>query len=190
MGGMNLAVRNVTGKGPRRLFRRLPQPLTSRCGSSKEAIGVESATIFNPEYVKGGDEGAAHRSASQITEVVTNTYGWNITKARCHRQGDVGPDLRSVVEDSYGPGTEQFFRQRNPAACRNHGRNAGNCPQGNMEPSGSSSNTLASLHGAGRRVFGSTGSGFSGNNAKLQGVHRRTGKLRSMRRPTNNESRP
>ena len=80
MGGMNLAVRNVTGKDPDAYFADYRNRNNVKMQELKEAIGVESrATIFNPEYVKEVMKGGAS-SASQITEVVTNTYGWNVTK--------------------------------------------------------------------------------------------------------------
>ena len=50
-------------------------------------------------------------------------------------------------------------------------------------------NTLATLHTELVEEFGSTGSGFSGGNAKLQEfIAGRS--LRNMRRPTNSRSRP
>lgn len=80
MGGMNLAVRNVTGKDPEAYFADYRNRNRVRMQDLKEAIGVESrSTIFNPEYIKEVMKGGAS-SASQITEVVTNTYGWNVTK--------------------------------------------------------------------------------------------------------------
>ena len=53
MGGMNLAVRNVTGKDPEAYFADYRNRNRVRMQDLKEAIGVESrSTIFNPEYIK------------------------------------------------------------------------------------------------------------------------------------------
>ena len=116
MGGMNLAVRSVTGKDPDAYFADYRNRNNVRMQELKEAIGVESrSTVFNPEYIKEVMKGGAS-SASRITEVVTNTYGWNVTKpdvvddAMWNRLYDV------YVKDTYELGTETFFRQQNPAA--------------------------------------------------------------------------
>ena len=148
MGGMNLAVRNVTGKDPDAYFADYRNRNNVKMQELKEAIGVESrATIFNPEYVKEVMKGGAS-SASQITEVVTNTYGWNVTKPDVIDKEMWDRIYDVYVEDSYGLGTEQFFRQQNPAALQEI--------------------TAVMLHTELVEEFGSTGSGFSGGNAKLQ----------------------
>jgi len=77
---------------------------------------VESrSTIFNPEYIKEVMKGGAS-SASQITEVVTNTYGWNVTKPEVIDDAMWNQIYDVYVTDSYKLGTEDFFKQQNPAA--------------------------------------------------------------------------
>ena len=73
------------------------------------------------------------------------------------------------VEDSYGLGTEQFFRQQNPAALQEiTAVMLETARKGMWKASEQQLNTLASLHTELVEEFGSTGSGFSGGNAKLQ----------------------
>lgn len=116
MGGMNLAVRNVTGKDPEAYFADYRNRNRVRMQDLKEAIGVESrSTIFNPEYIKEVMKGGAS-SASQITEVVTNTYGWNVTKPEVIDDAMWNQIYDVYVTDSYKLGTEDFFKQQNPAA--------------------------------------------------------------------------
>ena len=57
-------------------------------------------------------------SASQITEVVTNTYGWNVTKPDVIDKEMWDRIYDVYVQDSYGLGTEQFFRQQNHLPCQ------------------------------------------------------------------------
>ena len=53
MGGMNLAVRNVTGKDPEAYLSDYRNRNNVRMQEVKEAIGVESrTTILNPTYIK------------------------------------------------------------------------------------------------------------------------------------------
>lgn len=64
MGGMNLAVRNVTGKDPDAYLSDYRNRNNARMQEVKEAIGIESrTTIFNPAYIKEkmkGEAGAAN----------------------------------------------------------------------------------------------------------------------------------
>ncbi|MBD5373723.1 MAG: cobaltochelatase subunit CobN, partial [Bacteroides sp.] len=78
MGGMNLAVRNVTGKDPDAYLADYRNRNHAKMQEVKEAIGVESrTTILNPTYIKEKMSGGAG-DASGIADVVRNTYGWNV----------------------------------------------------------------------------------------------------------------
>ena len=46
---------------------------------------------------------------------MTNTYGWNVTKPDVIDKEMWDRIYDVYVEDSYGLGTEQFFRQQDPA---------------------------------------------------------------------------
>ena len=62
MGGMNLAVRNVTGKDPDAYLSDYRNRNNVRMQEVKEAIGVESrTTIFNPEYIREKMKGGGCR---------------------------------------------------------------------------------------------------------------------------------
>ncbi len=118
MGGMNLAVRNVTGKDPDAYFADYRNRNNVKMQELKEAIGVESrATIFNPEYVKEVMKGGAS-SASQITEVVTNTYGWNVTNpmSSTRRCGTGFTTYMSRTATAWEPNSSSVSRIRQP--CR------------------------------------------------------------------------
>ena len=78
MGGMNLAVRNVTGKDPDAYLSDYRNRNNVRMQEVKEAIGVESrTTIFNPNYIREKMKGEAS-AAGGFAEIVRNTYGWNV----------------------------------------------------------------------------------------------------------------
>lgn len=169
MGGMNLAVRSVTGKDPEAYFADYRNRNNVKIQELKEAIGVESrSTIFNPEYVREVMKGGAS-SASQITEAVTNTYGWNVTKPDVIDDAMWNQMYDVYVKDSYHLGTEAFFKQRNPAALQEiTAVMLETARKGMWNASELQINTLASLHTDLVREFGSNGSGFSGGNVKLQ----------------------
>ena len=169
MGGMNLAVRSVTGKDPEAYFADYRNRNRVKMQEIKEAIGVESrATIFNPEYIKEVMKGGAS-SASQITDVVTNTYGWNVTKPKAIDQSIWNRMYDIYVTDSYELGTEQFFRDKNPAALQEiTAVMMETARKGMWQASDEQLRTLAQLHTALVRDYGSSGMGMSAGNAKLQ----------------------
>ena len=169
MGGMNLAVRHVTGKDPDAYFADYRNRNRVKMQELKEAIGVESrSTIFNPEYIKEVMKGGAS-SASQITEVVTNTYGWNVTKPDVVDNEMWNKIYDVYVKDAYQLGTEQFFKAQSPAALQEiTAVMMETARKGMWKASDEQLGELARLHTDLVKEFGSTGSGFSGGNAKLQ----------------------
>lgn len=116
MGGMNLAVRNVTGKDPDAYLSDYRNRNNVRMQEVKEAIGVESrSTIFNPEYIKEKMKGDAG-SASTFAEIVQNTYGWNVMKPKAIDK-EVWDEIYNVyVKDKFNLGIQGFFEENNPAA--------------------------------------------------------------------------
>ena len=116
MGGMNLAVRNVTGKDPDAYLADYRNHSNMRMQKVKEAIGIEGrTTIFNPAYIKEKMKGGAS-SASTFAEIVTNTYGWNVMKPKAIDK-EMWDEIYNVyVKDKYHLGTKEFFDKQNPAA--------------------------------------------------------------------------
>ena len=169
MGGMNLAVRNVTGKDPEAYFADYRNRNNVRMQELKEAIGVESrATVFNPAYIREVMKGNAS-SAAQITEVVTNTYGWNVMKPAAIDNEMWDKFYEVYVKDGYNLGTERFFRQQNPQALQEiTAVMLETARKGMWKASEAQLADVARLHTDLVRDFGSSASGFAGSNAKLQ----------------------
>ncbi|MDE5759821.1 MAG: cobaltochelatase subunit CobN, partial [Bacteroides sp.] len=116
MGGLNLAVRNVTGKEPDAYLSDYRNRNRARMQEVKEAIGVESrTTLFNPAYIKEkmkGEAGAAHTFA----EIVQNTYGWNVMKPQAIDK-EMWDEIYNVyVKDKFNLGLQDYFEKQNPAA--------------------------------------------------------------------------
>ena len=116
MGGMNLAVRNVTGKEPDAYMSDYRNRNNMRMQELKEAIGVESrTTIFNPTYIKEKMKGEA-TAAAGFAEIVQNTYGWNVMKPEAI-DDELWNEVYDVyVQDKFDLGVQGFFEQQNPAA--------------------------------------------------------------------------
>jgi cobaltochelatase CobN len=116
MGGMNLAVRNVTGKDPEAYLSDYRNRNNVKMQEVKEAIGVESrTTILNPTYIKEKMKGGAG-DANTFADVVRNTYGWNVMKPAAI-DNELWDDIYDTyVQDKQHLGTKEFFTSKNPAA--------------------------------------------------------------------------
>lgn len=116
MGGMNLAVRKVTGKEPDAYLADYRKRNRARMQELKEAAGVESrTTILNPAYISGKMKGGAG-DASGIADIVRNTYGWNVMKADIIDNELWNDIYDTYVKDRYGLGTTDYFKSVNPSA--------------------------------------------------------------------------
>jgi cobaltochelatase CobN len=169
MGGMNLAVRNVTGKDPDAYFADYRNRNRVKIQELKEAIGVESrSTIFNPEYIKEVMKGGAS-SASKITEVISNTYGWSVMKPDViDRQ--MWDQLYDVyVKDSHKLGVQKFFKEQNPSAMQEiTAVMMETARKGMWKATPQQLTDIATMHTELVQEFGASSSGMSGSNAKLQ----------------------
>ena len=116
MGGMNLAVRHVTGKEPDAYLSDYRNRSRARMQELKEAVGVESrTTILNPAYIREKMRGGAGDAAA-LTDVVRNTYGWNVMKADVIDNELWNDIYDTYIADRHSLGTKDYFKQTNPAA--------------------------------------------------------------------------
>lgn len=116
MGGMNLAVKTVTGKEPEAYLADYRNRNNAKLQGLKESIGVESrTTILNPTYIKEKMKGGA-TSASGFAEIVDNTYGWNVMKPNVI-DDRLWNDIYDVyINDKYQLGVQEFFKEKSPIA--------------------------------------------------------------------------
>ena len=116
MGGMNLAVRNVTGKDPDAYLSDYRNRNNARMQEVKEAIGVESrTTILNPQYIKEKMKGGAG-DASFFADITRNTYGWNVMKPEAIDDELWNDIYATYIADKNNLGLKEYFKSVNPAA--------------------------------------------------------------------------
>lgn len=169
MGGMNLAIRNVTGKDPDAYFADYRNRNNYRVQELKEAIGVEArATVFNPAYIKEVMKGGAS-SAAQIEEVVTNTFGWNVAKPTVI-DNEMWDEFYNVyVKDKFDLGTQAYFERENQGAMQEITAIMLEASRkGLWKATDAQLADLAKVHASLVEKYGSVASGFAGGNKKLQ----------------------
>ncbi len=168
MGGLNLAVRNVTGKDPDAYLSDYRNRNNVRMQEVKEAIGVESrTTLFNPTYIKEKMKGDAS-SAGSFTELIQNTYGWNVMKPNAI-DNEMWDEIYEVyVKDKFDLGVQTFFETKNPGALEEMTAvMMETARKGYWKATEEQLADIAGLHTDLVRRFGQQ-SNFSGNNARLQ----------------------
>jgi len=169
MGGITLAVRNTTGKDPETYFADYRNRNNVHLQELKEAIGVEiRSTVFNPSYITEIINGNAS-SAAQITEIVTNTYGWNVMKPAVIDNEIWNKFYNVYIKDEYHLGVKAFFYKENPQALQEiTAVMLETVRKGIWKASHQQIADIANLHAELVTTFGSSASGFSGGNSKLQ----------------------
>ncbi|MDE5687494.1 MAG: cobaltochelatase subunit CobN [Paramuribaculum sp.] len=169
MGGMNLAVRNVTGKDPEAYLSDYRNRNNVRMQEVKEAIGVESrTTILNPTYIKEKMKGGAG-DASGIAAVVRNTYGWNVMKPDVIDNELWNDIYDTYIADKNNLGTKEFFTGVNPAAIQEiTAVMLETARKGMWNASQEQLTALAELHTEVVKDYGAACSGFVCDNAKLR----------------------
>lgn len=169
MGGMNLAVKSVTGKEPDAYMSDYRNRSRNRMQELKEAIGVESrSTILNPEYIRERMRGGAG-DAADIAEVIRNTYGWDVTKSEVIDEQLWNDIYDTYITDKHGLGTKDYFRKVNPAALQEMTAvMLESVRKGMWHASAEQVRNIAELHTETVKDFGAACSGFVCDNGKLR----------------------
>lgn len=169
MGGMNMAVRNVTGKEPDAYLSDYRNRNHAKMQEVKEAIGVESrTTLFNPTYIKEKMQGGAS-DANTFAELVQNTYGWNVMKPEAIDNEMWDGIYDTYVKDQFNLGTRTFFEQKNPAALQEMTAvMMESARKGYWKASDAQLKDIAQLHTELVKKYGASGSQMVSDNQKLQ----------------------
>lgn len=169
MGGLNLSVRNVTGKDPDAYLSDYRNRNHVRMQELKEAIGVESrSTLLNENFIREKMKGGAS-DAAVFAETVTNTYGWNVMKPDAIDDRLWNEIYDIYIKDSKNLGTTGFFEKNNPAALEEMSAvMLETARKGMWNATGEQIRTLAELHTELVRKYRPSCSGFVCDNAKLR----------------------
>lgn len=169
MGGMNLAVQNVTGKDPDAYLSDYRNRNNVRMQEVKEAIGIESrTTILNPAYIRNKMKGGTG-DASGFADIIRNTYGWNVMKPDVIDNELWNDIYDTYINDKFNLGTKEYFTSRNPAAIEEiTAVMLETARKGMWDASPEQIKTLAELHTEIVNEHQPSCSGFVCDNAKLR----------------------
>ena len=169
MGGMNLAVKKVTGNSPDTFFNDLRNPNGARVQSAKEAAMVEArTTILNPKYIKEMmQEGAG--AAESFAEAARNSYGWEVMRPEM-LEDYYWEDLKAtIINDKHKLGTKKFFETKNPYALQEMTAvMLETIRKGYWKANAKTQKELAELHAELVKKHDAGCSGFVCNNKKLR----------------------
>ena len=169
MGGMNAAIKEVTGKDPDAYLADYRNHKNMHLQDLKEAVGVEArSTILNPKYIKEMMKGKAS-SAGQIAEIVTNMHGWEATRPELIDDAMWNEVYDTYIEDKQHLGITDFIKKENVAALQEVSAVMLEATRKGMwKASAEQISNLANLHTQLTEQFGVSSSHFSSENKKLQ----------------------
>ena len=116
MGGINLTVKNVTGKEPDAYFNDLRTPGRAKIQDAEEAAMVEArSTVLNPKYIREMmQEGPG--AAGSFAEVFRNSYGWKVMKPDMLKDHLFDEYKAVYIDDKLKLNIREYFEKKNPAA--------------------------------------------------------------------------
>ncbi|UYO92822.1 cobaltochelatase subunit CobN [Pollutimonas sp. M17] len=169
MGGLNLAVREVTGKDPAAYFSDLRNPSRPIVREAGAAIAVEArATLLNPAYIEAMTKGGAS-SAETFAETFRNVYGWNVMKPSVIRPTLWDALYQTYVQDTQNLGLHAFFEKTNPYALQEMTAvMLETARKGYWQPGERVLRSVANLHADLVSRFGASGTGFVNDNRALR----------------------
>ncbi|ERI61988.1 CobN/magnesium chelatase domain protein [Capnocytophaga sp. oral taxon 863 str. F0517] len=169
MGGMNAAIKEVTGKDPDAYLADYRNHKNMHLQELKEAIGVEArSTILNPKYIKEMMKGKAS-AAGQIQEIVTNMHGWEATRPELIDDALWNEVYDTYIEDKQQLGVTEFIKRENAVSLEEVTAVMLEATRKGMwKASAEQITKLATLHTDLVKQYGVTSSHFSSENKKLQ----------------------
>ena len=169
MGGINLTVKNVTGKEPDAYFNDLRTPGRAKIQDAEEAAMVEArSTVLNPKYIREMmQEGPG--AAGSFAEVFRNSYGWKVMKPDMLKDHLFDEYKAVYIDDKLKLNIREYFEKKNPAALQEMTAVLlETARKGLWKTDAATLKQIAQVHAELVKKFGPGCSGFVCNNAKLK----------------------
>lgn len=116
LGGLNMAVKKVTGKTPQAFIADVRSPSGARVRDFEEVLATNlRSELLNKKWLEGM-KGHDYAGAGHITELVKNSFGWSVTRPESIPQETWKDIYEVLVKDRYGLELETWFEKVSPHA--------------------------------------------------------------------------
>ena len=116
LGGLSMAVKQLTGKEPPAYIADVRDPDGARMRDFDEVLQTDFRTqLLNPNWVKGMEQ-HGYAGAGQVSELVTNTFGWAVTRDNSVSDATWSEIDAVYFKDKYKLGTRAWMEKDNPHA--------------------------------------------------------------------------
>jgi cobaltochelatase CobN len=116
LGGLNMAVKELTGKEPTALIADVRDPNQARIRSFEEVLDTTlRAELLNEDWIRGMKE-HDYAGAGHMAELVKNTFGWDVTRDSAVSDAVWNDIYKTYIEGSKNLDLEQWFDRVNPHA--------------------------------------------------------------------------
>ena len=116
LGGLSMVVKQLTGKEPPAYIADVRDPDGARMRDFDEVLQTDFRTqLLNPNWVKGMKE-HGYAGAGQVSELVTNTFGWQVTRKESVTDATWNEIEAVYFKDKYKLGTREWMEKSNPHA--------------------------------------------------------------------------
>jgi cobaltochelatase CobN len=169
LGGLSMAVKQLTGKEPTAYIADVRDPDGARMRDFDEVLQTDFRTqLLNPNWVKGMEQ-HGYAGAGQVSELVTNTFGWAVTRDNSISDATWSEINNVYFKDKFKLGTREWMEKANPHAMQdiaarlleaNH--------RGLWHTDAATLNQLAMTVRNLEVKYGSSGDQLSANNASLK----------------------
>lgn len=118
LGGIALAVRTVSGSTPEMYVTDVRDPRKERVHELGEFFSTElRSRYYNPRWIQGMME-QGYSGAREMDRFVEYLWGWETTVPELVSESTWNEVHDIYVEDKYGLGLQEFFRENNPWAAQ------------------------------------------------------------------------
>jgi len=116
LGGLNMAVKKLTGNEPEALIADVRDPEGAKMRQFEEVLATNlRSELLNRKWIQGMKD-HDYAGAGHIAELVKNTFGWSVTRSSSVENG-VWDDIRDIyTKDKYEMGLRDWFEKVNPHA--------------------------------------------------------------------------
>jgi cobaltochelatase CobN len=170
LGGLNMAVKKVTGKSPDALIADVRDPNGARIRDFEEVLDANlRSELLNRKWIEGL-KAHGYAGAGNISELVKNTFGWSVTRPESVSQETWGEIYDIYIKDRYQLGLNEWFEHVAPHALQEIAATMLEASRkGIWKASREQVETLSRLYAESVARHGDSGGLVSGGNTRLAG---------------------